>query len=194
MTWFPEEFGESKVDRERNLAEWMDVAEQEQEDEGDIFGSDKMPGDTAESDEGLEEDLTMGEQGMHIEEFLPGIDQPVTRDVLVDPLLDQGLLLDENELDPEPLGVVNSDDELAENSISEEAFQDDDILAGETTDDADVMVTNTAPDETDVDEDEAVVGQIIDEGQFTGTDLKADAARDVGNDTSEADAPGTNRI
>lgn len=195
MTWFPEEFGENKADRQRNLAEWLDVSEQMQVDEGDVTASEIMPGDTDMADEGLDEDLLMDEQGMHIEEFLPGIDHPVTRDIALDPLLDAGLLEDEDLLDPEPTGMINSDDELnggdgSGRVLTEDAFVDDDILMGDTGDDADVMVMNTAPDETDVDEDDAILGGILNEGALTGVDLEADTARGKGNDAAKDEKTG----
>lgn len=176
MTWFPEEFDESKADRQRNLAEWMDVSEQIEVDEGDVTASEIMPGDTDLSDEGLDEDLLMDERGMHIEEFLPGVDQPTTRDIALDPLLDADLLEDEAQFDPEPTGMIDSD--LGEGRVlTEDAFVDDDILMGDTTDDADVMATNTAPDETDVDNDQAILGGILNPGALAGTDIESDTTR-----------------
>jgi hypothetical protein len=130
---FPEELDEDKATRQANLREWMDVSEQVQADEGDMFGAD-LTGDAMRlSDEGLESDLLLDEQGMHIEELLP--------DGTFGP--------------PTPLDDL-TDEEILGPTLSEDAFVDSDILAGETTDDAAENMLNAAePDDGDVDEEHA---------------------------------------
>ena len=64
---FPEEMGESKKTRQRNLDEWMDIVEEKEVDEGDVTASEIMPGDLELAEDTLDDDL-LNEYGMHIEE------------------------------------------------------------------------------------------------------------------------------
>jgi len=69
MVWqaFPEKSDEDEEERDENLDEWMDMAEQKEVDEGDVTQSEIMPDDLELADETLDDDL-MNELGMHVEE------------------------------------------------------------------------------------------------------------------------------
>ena len=69
MVWqaFPEKSDEDEEERDENLDEWMDMAEQKEFDEGDVTQSEIMPDDLELADETLDDDL-MNELGMHVEE------------------------------------------------------------------------------------------------------------------------------